>query len=87
MAKLSELQKKYKNAKYEPLKGCKKCNGLGEVTLSEEKKASFTTLIPPDKTPCMCIFVSHKFLDVARDALNTTITKLKSELSDDKENI
>lgn len=80
MSKLEELQKRYPKAKYEPLENCEKCNGVGEVKFPEEKKKKFTTLVPPDKTPCMCIYVNHKYLGVAREALNTTIKKLKSEL-------
>lgn len=80
MSKLVELQKTYPNAKYEPLEDCEKCHGEGEVVFPEEKKKKFTTLIPPDKTPCMCIFVNPKYLGVARETLNTTIQKLKSEL-------
>lgn len=86
MSKLVELQKKYENAKYEPLQDCKKCNGFGEVDFPKEKKNKFTTLTPPDKTPCMCIFINPKFLGVARETLGNTIKKLKNELNNDKEN-
>lgn len=80
MSKLKELQKVYPKAKYEPLEDCEKCNGTGEVKLSEEKKRKFTVLVPPDKSPCMCIYISPKFLGIVRETLGSTINKLKSEI-------
>lgn len=80
MSKLKKLQEVYPKAKYEPLEGCEKCNGTGEVKLTKEKKKKFTVLVPPEKSPCMCIYVSPKFLGIARKTLGSTIKKLKSEI-------
>lgn len=80
MSLLSELQKKYPKAKYEPVADCPKCKGTGEWSMSEAKKANLKLLEVPDKMPCMCIFIEHKFLDMARETLKATIKKLKKEL-------
>ena len=69
-----QLKAKYPHSNHGPKSDCKQCNGKGEkvVTLSSGE---------PITVSCICIYVNHDMVDMAQDALNTTISKIRKELT------
>jgi hypothetical protein len=75
MATPEALKAKYPTSNCPPDPNCKSCKGEGE-----KWNPSTGRFIKPAFVPCMCIFVSHDFAPIAREALSETVKKLKAEL-------
>ncbi len=75
MSSFDELKIKYPLCNYAPLATCKTCGGSGEVKkhLPAGKFFQERDVI----TPCMCIFVEHDMLEIAKSVMQETVSKLK----------
>lgn len=74
MVDLDALKAKYPGMNYPPRENCKYCGGNGENT---------HPLRPDEKVCCICIFVSHEFVDEAAtmigDFAKRELKKLRGE--------
>lgn len=71
MSKLNELKTRYVKAQYEPDANCIKCEGAGEFDFKGEFLSGMK--------PCYCIFFGHDFIDIYKDSMISTISKIKQE--------
>jgi hypothetical protein len=65
-----DVKEIFPNANYDPLPGCKKCNGRGMYKVRGKW------------SPCICIYVSHDLLDIVAPSMDQAF---KDVLGDDYE--
>ena len=71
---------KFPEAKHDPDPNCKKCNGVGYYYKPTVDLGDF--VIEGHDTPCICIFITHTWVEECSDILKTVSSKIIKELDD-----